>query len=83
MNGTKQFTEDGTPDLREGRGAFLSQRSFDENQGGVIRSENAGMSSVSPGENPGSRILKVSSATSIGGGLVGPNPLSLKDRGDG
>ena len=37
-------------------------------------SENVGKSSAHPGENPGPRKPKVSSATFIGGGLGGPNP---------
>jgi hypothetical protein len=40
--------------------------------GGALRSENAGMSSDNPGENPGHRKPKVSYATLIGVGLVGP-----------
>ena len=42
------------------------------NRGGALGSENAGMSSDNPGENPGHRKPKVSYATLIGVGLVGP-----------
>ena len=41
-------------------------------RGGPLRSENAGMSSDNPGENPGHRKPKVSYATLIGVGLGGP-----------
>jgi hypothetical protein len=41
-------------------------------QGGLLRSENAGMSSDNPGENPGHRKPKVSYATLIDVGLGGP-----------
>ena len=45
-------------------------------------SENAGMSSVNPGENPGHRKPKVSYGRSIRVGLVGPKPRP-KGVGDG
>ena len=41
-------------------------------RGGVYGSENAGISSKNPGENPGRRKSKVSWATRIDPGLVGP-----------
>ena len=41
---------------------------------GAWGSENAGMSSVNPGENPGHRKSEVSYATLIDVGLVGPKP---------
>ena len=49
---------------------------------GGDRSENAGMSSVNPGENPGHRKPKVSYGRSIRVGLVGPKPRP-KGVGDG
>ena len=58
------------------------QRSPDVNRGGVRRSENAGMSSVYLGENPGRRKSKVSYATSFDVGLVGPKPRP-QGAGDG
>ena len=47
----------------------------------MLGSENAGMSSVNPGENPGHRKSKVSYATSIGVGLGGPKsrPTGVDD----
>ena len=45
-------------------------------------SENAGMSSANPGENPGHRKSKVSYATLFGVGLVGPK-LRPKGASDG
>jgi hypothetical protein len=42
--------------------------------GGALTSENAGMSSVKACENHARRKPKVSYATSIGIGLVGPKP---------
>ena len=50
--------------------------------GGALRSENAGMSSVYPGENPGRRKSEVSYATSFDVGLVGPKPRP-QGAGDG
>ena len=41
-------------------------------RGGADRSENVGMSNYLAGENPARRIPKVSHATVIGVGLVGP-----------
>ena len=40
--------------------------------GGVHKSENVGMSSKKPGENPGHRKSKVSWAMTVNPGLVGP-----------
>ena len=48
-----------------GRGAFPGQRSHDVSFDGALGSENAGMSSDNPGENPGHRKPKVSYATLI------------------
>ena len=42
--------------------------------GGAMTSENGGMSSDNPGENPGHRKHKVSYAMLISVGLVGPKP---------
>jgi hypothetical protein len=55
-----------------GRGAFPQQRSQVVRPGGAEGRENAGMSSDNPGENPGRRKFKVSYATLIVVGLVGP-----------
>ena len=49
----------------KGRGAFPGQRSRIARSGGALGSENAGMSSDNPGENPGHRKPKVSYATLI------------------
>ena len=65
-----------------GRGAFCMQRSPVVRRGGACRSENPGMSSVYPGENPGRRKSKVSYATSVDGGVVGPKPRP-QGAGDG
>ena len=65
-----------------GRGAFCGQRSCTVRCGGARRSENAGMSSVYPGENPGRRKSEVSYATSFDVGLVGPKPRP-QGAGDG
>ena len=51
-----------------------SQRSHGVSFGGALTSENAGMSSVKACENHARRKPKVSYATSIGIGLVGPKP---------
>ena len=40
--------------------------------GGRMRSENVGISSINEGENPSHRKPKVSWATQVGPGLVGP-----------
>ena len=71
--GLKLATEAvGSRFIWNGRGAFSGQRSQCVSYGGVLRSENAGMSSDNPGENPGHRKPKVSYATLIDVGLVGP-----------
>jgi len=57
-----------------GRGAFLLHRSQTVRSGGVLGSENAGMSNHKAGENPAHRKSKVSWATIIVPGLVGPKP---------
>ena len=54
-----------------GRGAFLSGRRQTGRTAGRIRSENAGMSSETTGENPVHRKPKVSRATLVVPGLVG------------
>ena len=52
MIGTKKYTEDGDfVARRSGRGASLRQRSFAVRQDGVLRSENADISSDSLYEN--------------------------------
>ncbi len=53
---------------RIGRGALPGRRSRRVNSCGALGSENAGMSSDNPGENPGHRKPKVSYATLIGVG---------------
>ncbi len=50
--------------------------------GGALSSENAGMSNFKAGENPAHRKSKVSWATVIVPGLVGPKPRR-KSVGDG
>lgn len=55
-----------------GRGAFLAQRSQVVRLGGVLRSENAGISSKKSGENPDHRKPKVSWALMISPGLGDP-----------
>ena len=65
-----------------GRGAFLSHRSRTARFGGALGSENAGMSNHKAGENPAPRKSKVSWATIIVPGLVGPKPRR-KSVGDG
>ena len=46
--------------------------------GGALRSENAGISSKKAGENPARRKSKVSWATRIVSGLVGPKASPSK-----
>ena len=60
-----------------GRGASLSQRSQIVRNGGVIRSENVGMSNRKEGESPSRRKSKVSLAMTIIQGLGDPK-LSTK-----
>lgn len=55
-----------------GRGAFLHQRSQSARAGGGARSENVGISNTNGGKNPPHRKPKVSWATQIDPGLVGP-----------
>ena len=50
--------------------------------GGALSSENAGMSNFKAGENPAHRKSKVSWATVIVPGLVGPKPRRISV-GDG
>lgn len=59
---------------RRGRGALISQRSQIVKSGGALSSENAGISNHKTGENPVGRKSKVSRATVIVPGLVGPKP---------
>ena len=58
------------------------QRSRPGRGGGALGSENAGTSSVKAGEKPARRKSKVSWATLIGPGSVGPKPRP-KGVGDG
>ena len=57
-----------------GRGALISHRSGTVRFRGALSSENAGMSNHKAGENPARRKSKVSWATVIVPGLVGPKP---------
>ena len=75
VTGLKSTTEAAGFDFnRIGRGALPGRRSQIVRSGGALGSENAGMSSVNPGENPGHRKPKVSYATLVVVGLVGPKP---------
>lgn len=70
MNGAKYSTED-RDSFTIYCGGVVEERSnrieaLGVNRGGVIRSENADMSSESSDENTDYRMIKVSSATSIG-----------------
>ena len=65
-----------------GRGALISQRSRIVRYGGALSSENAGISNLKTGENPVGRKSKVSRATVIVPGLVGPKPRRISV-GDG
>ena len=60
-----------------GRGALIGQRSPVVRPGGALSSENAGMSNFKAGENPAHRKSKVSWATVIVPGLVGPKPRRI------
>ena len=60
-----------------GRGALISQRSRIVRYGGALSSENAGISNLKTGENPVGRKSKVSRATVIVPGLVGPKPRRI------
>ena len=55
---------------------------MDVSPGGALSSENAGMSNFKAGENPAHRKSKVSWATVIVPGLVGPKPRRISV-GDG
>ena len=68
--------------LWSGRGALISQRSQIVKSGGALSSENAGISNLKTGENPVGRKSKVSRATVIVPGLVGPKPRRISV-GDG
>ncbi len=57
-----------------GRGALIGHRSRTARSGGALSSENVGMSNHKAGENPAHRKSKVSWATIIVPGLVGPKP---------
>ena len=65
-----------------GRGALISRRSQIVKSGGALSSENAGISNLKTGENPVGRKSKVSRATVIVPGLVGPKPRRISV-GDG
>ena len=67
---------------RRGRGALISRRSQIGRYGGALSSENAGISNLKTGENPVGRKSKVSRATVIVPGLVGPKPRRISV-GDG
>ena len=60
--------------IGRGRGALILHRSCTVKCGGAVSSENAGMSNHKAGENPAHRKSKVSWATIIVPGLVGPKP---------
>ena len=70
------------PLAKNGRRAFLGRRSCVVKHGGALGSENVGMSSDNSGEKPEHRKPKVSWATLIVPGLVGPK-LNPKGVGDG
>ena len=61
---------------------MISQRSQTGKSGGALSSENAGISNLKAGENPAGRKSKVSRATVIVPGLVGPKPRRISV-GDG
>ena len=67
---------------RIGRGALILQWSQIVKSGGAVSSENAGISNHKTGENPVGRKSKVSRATVIVPGLVGPKPRRISV-GDG
>ena len=68
--------------VRFGRGALILRRSRIVKYGGAVSSENAGISNLKTGENPVGRKSKVSRATVIVPGLVGPKPRRISV-GDG
>ena len=61
---------------------MISRRSRAGKSGGALSSENAGISNLKRGENPLGRKSKVSRATVIVPGLVGPKPRRISV-GDG
>ena len=61
---------------------MISRRSQIVRSGGALSSENAGISNLKTGENPVGRKSKVSRATVIVPGLVGPKPRRISV-GDG
>ena len=61
---------------------MISRRSQIGKSGGALSSENAGISNHKTGENPVGRKSKVSRATVIVPGLVGPKPRRISV-GDG
>ena len=67
---------------RSGRGALILRRSSIVKYCGAVSSENAGISNLKTGENPVGRKSKVSRATVIVPGLVGPKPRRISV-GDG
>ena len=67
---------------RRGRGALILLRSRFGRNGGAVSSENAGISNLKTGENPVGRKSKVSRATVMVPGLVGPKPRRISV-GDG
>ena len=67
---------------RRGRGALILRWSQIVKSGGALSSENAGISNHKTGENPVGRKSKVSRATVIVPGLVGPKPRRISV-GDG
>ena len=65
-----------------GRGALILRWSRIVKYGGAVSSENAGISNLKTGGNPVGRKSKVSRATVIVPGLVGPKPRRISV-GDG
>ena len=65
-----------------GRGALILRRSRIVKFCGAVSSENAGISNLKTGENPVGRKSKVSRATVMVPGLVGPKPRRISV-GDG
>ena len=60
-----------------GRGALILRRSRIVKFCGAVSSENAGISNLKTGENPVGRKSKVSRATVMVPGLVGPKPRRI------
>ena len=65
VTGLKHTTEAAGSLIASGRGALSGRRSWIVRSSGALGSENAGMSSDNPGENPGHRKHKVSYAMLI------------------